>query len=115
MGKDRLHELKKHWIELNPQAVVLDDGYQHFAISRDLDILVQDFSVKTPFKWRDFPSEFKRADVRISFSDVPRELKHLPWVRARYHLSAAVDTNGKKEALPPVALAFCGLGNPERF
>ncbi|MBI2604722.1 MAG: tetraacyldisaccharide 4'-kinase [Deltaproteobacteria bacterium] len=105
VGADRVAVLKKHWEELRPDVVILDDGFQHFRIRRDLDILVHDFSVKWPLL-RDMPSYFSRVGVRVALSEVPRMWRKIPWVRARYHI------HGK---LPSEAMVFCGIGNPSRF
>ncbi|MGE4232761.1 MAG: tetraacyldisaccharide 4'-kinase [Bacteriovoracia bacterium] len=112
-GKDRVKALKRYWNEIEPDVVLLDDGFQHFAIHRDLDILVHDFSV--PFLvYRDFPILFKKAALRVSFSEVPQEWKHLPWVRARYCLKGIYRKNELIEK-PHQAMALCGIGNPGRF
>lgn len=116
VGADRFGVLTRHWEELRPDVVLLDDGFQHFALVRDLDILVHDFSVRWPVL-RELPSMLSRAGVRVALSEVPKQWlgKSTPWVRARYRLTGAVDAAGRRAALPSEALAFCGLGNPERF
>ena len=52
------------------RAILIDDGFQSFSISRDLDIVLIDVSV--PFhKYRLFPSGFLREPPsQISRSDV---------------------------------------------
>lgn len=118
VGANRLAVLTRHWEELAPDVVILDDGFQHFSIARDLDILVHDFSQSWPIL-RELPWMFRKADVRISFSEIPPYWKKLskkyPWVRAQYHLKSIVNGTGVETHLPSRALAFCGLGNPKRF
>lgn len=112
VGADRYAVLTRHWEELNPDVVILDDGFQHFNLARDLDVLVHDFSLRWPIL-RDLPRVFDKAKVRVSLSEVPSREKG--WVRARYRLTGAVDGAGKRHALPKKAMVFCGLGNPARF
>lgn len=115
VGADRAAVLAKHWEELCPQVVLLDDGFQHFAIHRDLDVLVHDFSVRWPIL-RDLPALLKKARLRVAMSDVPEQWKDAaPWVKARYQLKGVVGAEGRVDPLPKKALAFCGIGNPSRF
>lgn len=120
VGAARAHVLTKHWEEIHPGAVLLDDGYQHFAIQRDLDVLVHDFSVRWPIL-REFPIAFSKVPLKIAFSEIPNEWKKAaekikkPWIRAEYKLLESVSVSGKRKALPERAFIFCGIGNPGRF
>lgn len=115
VGADRYAVLTRHWEELRPDVIVLDDGFQHFALKRELDIVVHDFSVRWPIL-RELPGMLNRAGIRVALSDVPQPWsEQAPWVRARYKLAGTIDASGRRGALPPEALVFCGIGNPERF
>lgn len=118
VGADRVGVLEKHWDELRPDVVILDDGYQHFKLARTLDVLVHDFSVAWPVL-RDLPIALRKARVRISLSEVPQSWNAVrdesPWIKARYELEGVEDSAGKTMPLPREALVFCGLGNPARF
>ncbi|MEW6057120.1 MAG: tetraacyldisaccharide 4'-kinase [Bdellovibrionota bacterium] len=119
VGAKRSAILKRFWEEIDPDIVLLDDGFQHFGLARDLDVLVHDFSIRWPVL-RDFPIHLDKARLRVSFSEVPERWKiHRkgcsPWVRAQYRVNGIVDAFDKKMPLPPSALVFCGLGNPHRF
>jgi tetraacyldisaccharide 4'-kinase len=115
VGADRTGVLKRHWNELRPDVILLDDGFQHFRIARDLDVLVHDFNVRWPIL-RDFPNQFENAAVRIALSDIPKsELKQNPWVRAKYELSSIVNPTDERKPWPQRALVFCGIGNPKRL
>jgi len=113
VGANRGDVLERHWEELSPDVVVLDDGFQHFDLARDLDVLVHDFSVAWPVL-RDLPSVLGSVRVRIALSDVPKIWSRLEWVQARYRLRSVVNGQEKEAALPPEALLFCGVGNPRR-
>lgn len=108
VGANRTQALLRYWNEMACDVVLLDDGFQHFKLARDLDILVHDFSVPFQF-WRDFQNtSWRLPAVRIALSDVPsRVLKRTPeWIRSKYKFIGS---------LPTEAIAFCGIGNPKRF
>ena len=114
VGADRFEVLTRHWEELNPDVVLLDDGFQHFRLARDLDILVHDFSVRWPIL-RELPGMLSKVRVRVALSEVPKSWSRLAWVRARYRLDGVVNAVDGRSGLPSEALVFCGLGNPTRF
>lgn len=134
VGARRSQVLQRHWEELRPDVILLDDGLQHFAMARDLDAVVHDFSLSAPI-WRDFPGILERVSLRIAMSStadavrVPAKWAHLPWVRCSYKLRGLAHYHGEEpgalshseitgdgaEALPKRALVFCGIGNPQRF
>ncbi len=105
VGKNRSKVLAEHFEKIKPGVILLEDGYQHFKIHRDLDVLVHDFSIQDHY-FRDLPSHFEKVKVRISFSEVPEFWKQIGWIEANYQI---------KNSLPSSAVAFCGIGNPERF
>jgi tetraacyldisaccharide-1-P 4'-kinase len=76
-------------------------------------VLVHDFSITHPVL-RDFPFWLNRADLRVSFSEVPPFFRKKEWVRAQYKIKESVDNTGKTSPLPSKALLFCGVGNPKR-
>jgi tetraacyldisaccharide 4'-kinase len=123
---------------LGVQAIILDDGFQHRAIHRDLDIVVIDAS-RSPFSMRMLPagyrrdtySSLKRADVILltkvkqtttvdrleerirKFSDAKiftSTFSVAAFRRAKTKFSVNLESvKGKK------AVAFCGIGQPESF
>ena len=124
VGAKRAEILQRFWNDINPGLIILDDGFQHFAMIRDRDVLVHDFSVKDPL-WRDFPGMLEGADVRLCLgategaAKVPAKWGAKPWVRASYGLagvrpSEAIWRAGAPQPLPGEALLFCGVGNPAR-
>ena len=123
---------------LGVQAIILDDGFQHRAIHRDLDIVVIDAS-RLPFSMRMLPagyrrdtySSLKRADIVLltkvkqtttvdrleerirKFSDAKiftSTFSIASFRRAKTKFSVNLESvKGKK------AVAFCGIGQPESF
>lgn len=123
-------------------VVILDDGYQHLAVKRDLNLLL--FDSRHPLGnghllpaglLREFTAAASRADLFIMTRCVdddktPRSvdkaklagLKHFaqPVVRARQHLTDRVrDLNGTSYSLAQLqqanCVAFAGIANPDDF
>lgn len=123
---------------LGVQAIILDDGFQHRAIHRDLDIVVIDAS-RSPFSMRMLPagyrrdtySSLKRADIVLltrvkrttAIDRLEERIRRLTdakiftsafnvatFRRAKTKFSVDLESvKGKK------AVAFCGIGQPESF
>jgi tetraacyldisaccharide 4'-kinase len=126
--------------ELESQILVLDDGFQHRRLARDLDIVLLD--ALDPFGLgRIFPrgllrepvSSLRRAQVIVlSRSDMVSELERksireraertsgpLRWVEARHTPRDLIGTGVGPDSLGGLTsqriAAFCGIGNPEGF
>ena len=115
-------------------CVVLDDGFQHRRLARDLDIVVLDS--RAPFadgrllprgSLREPPRSLGRAQVvvltRVREGDpataaiaAVRAAGYTgPIVRAGHRTTGFMDVTGQVRPAPPRALAFCGIGDPELF
>jgi tetraacyldisaccharide 4'-kinase len=115
-------------------AVVLDDGFQHRRLARDLDVVVLDG--RAPFRdghllprglLRERPSALSRADVvvltRLHEGDAAetaiRDVRKAGYsgliVRAGHKAVGFRDVAGAACPAPPRAIAFCGIGDPELF
>ena len=131
--------------ELAAQALVLDDGFQHRRLGRDLDIVLLDAT--EPFGFgRVFPrgalrepvASLNRADVvcltradlveesarREIHARIARIAPHALWCESITTPRSLIglDSSGKVAIEEPVEsiqgrriLAFCGLGNPAAF
>ena len=126
--------------ELETELIVLDDGFQHRRLARDLDVVLLD--ALEPFGLsRLFPRGLLREPVRslrragvvvLSRADLiaaperaalramaERQAGALAWVEARHAPIDLVDSDGNATSLQGIAgksvVAFCGLGNPEGF
>ncbi len=137
---DRVEAARVAVEELASQCILLDDGFQHRRLGRDLDIVLLD--ALEPFGYghllprgalRESPAQLGRADVvalsradQVAAADRERiweqvaryaphatriELAHRP----RYFLAA----DGSELPLADLAgrpvAAFCGIGNPDGF
>jgi tetraacyldisaccharide 4'-kinase len=137
-GGDRYQAGWRAWEAFRPDLLVLDDGFQHFQLYRDLDVVLLDAA--RPFgNGRLLP----RGPLREPVSTLQRPLvlvltryeadsHHQTWeairaafpaavvLRAAFRLSHAIKYPGSQEvsleALAKVSLAaFAGLARPEVF
>ncbi len=126
--------------ELDAELIILDDGFQHRRLARDLDIVMLD--ALDPFGLgRLFPrgllrepvGSLRRASaVVLSRADLldsaQREqirqrvqvtAPHVPFLEARHAPIELIDSEGRTYPLDALAgseiAAFCGIGNPEGF
>jgi tetraacyldisaccharide 4'-kinase len=126
--------------ELDSELLVLDDGFQHRRLARDLDIVLLD--ALDPFgQGHLFPrgllrepvGALRRAGVVVlSRADLLAEADRvairrraeraagpLRWVEARHAPRHLSDAHGQDHPLDALAgrkiAAFCGIGNPEGF
>jgi len=126
--------------ELETELIILDDGFQHRRLARDLDVVLLD--ALDPFgQNRLFPRGLLREPVRslrrahtviVSRADlvsdarrreirdaVRRHAGEVPLLEARHRPRDLVDGDGEPSALDGLSdarvAAFCGIGNPEGF
>lgn len=139
-GADRFAEARRAVEELESELVVLDDGFQHRRLHRDLDIVLID-ATHPPARDRLFPrgtlrepaSGLRRAhailltrcdQVPASEVEAIRNWLARRWPRtpvaATEHRPVAL-VRGEGESEPAEMLAgrtvgaFCGIGNPAAF
>jgi tetraacyldisaccharide 4'-kinase len=115
-------------------VVILDDGFQHRRLARDLDIVLLDAS--NPFdngrvlpagRLREPLHALSRANVVMITragagtehpqieSEVRKYAPNVPLLHADHRPQGFVDSSGREAAVPRRAVVFCGIGNPERF
>ncbi len=133
----RAQALQQFYSQTQPHVILLDDGLQHFAIHRDLDIIVHDFSISHPI-YRDFPALFERAKKSSSINSPvslvcmgekkpPSKWAHLPWAQAHYKTHGIYSVKkisdelamstlvSEGQPLLPRAILLSAIGNPSRF
>jgi len=122
----------RHAVEnLGARVVILDDGFQHLAVGRDLDLLLLDAS--RPFgngltlpagSLREFPSAHRRADLLLltnsGGADALSPLSDKPLLRLAHRLAqSARSLDGATLPLASLAgqglFAFSGIAHPPRF
>ena len=139
IGADRFQAGTALRREFGVDVLLLDDGFQHLALARDIDIVLLD--ALNPFgggatfplgRLREPLAGLARAHIivitRSEFSDLPCAIERqvrvwnpsAPIFRARLEPEAWVEhRTGRRFPLAEKpfdsAAAFCGLGNPQSF
>jgi len=112
-------------VEAGFDAVVLDDGFQHIRLARDLDIVLHDPASRAPL--REGIPALRRAGILLlkmgNRTDAATFASRFPAL-AVFEYAVAVkglSLLGDEKILPPAALlgeaisAFCGIARPGRF
>jgi tetraacyldisaccharide 4'-kinase len=76
VGKNRAEQFFKLQKQGTPsiQLVILDDGFQHHKIQKDLEILAMTSAKPSQILFRDFHQASKKADLLVWTQGMPREL-----------------------------------------
>ncbi len=126
--------------ELETELIILDDGFQHRRLARDLDLVMLDaldpFGLRRLFPrglLREPIGSLRRASAVILSradllepgereairGDVVRKAPLRPFIEARHAPLDLVDGEGESSPLEALAgkqvVAFCGIGNPQGF
>lgn len=126
--------------ELETQVILMDDGFQHRRLHRDLDIVVVDATCPYGYGYllprgmlREPLAAIARADIAVlsrsnHVSEAERQSireaylsknSRLLWVEAEHQPGRLIDYRDRTEPLEGLTgkrvLAFCGIGNPQAF
>lgn len=124
VGKDRFLSCRRA-AEAGFELAVLDDGFQHLRLERNLDIVLYDPREKTAL--RELPSSLRRADVvlvkEVSDGENKEEVAKLTAADIFPYSVLSQGffmSNGSAPVAPGTfqdkkVLAFCGIARPERF
>lgn len=139
---DRVRLAEIAYEELESEILVLDDGFQHRRLHRDLDLVLIDAT--NPFGFghllprgllREPKQSLARADLVIltrvdqvdpvELEKLRREVRRLapsrPVVETSHHATRLLSTDGEMKPLGGSGeagmrvVAFCGIGNPSSF
>jgi tetraacyldisaccharide 4'-kinase len=138
---DRIAAARWAMSEFGSDLFILDDGFQHLRLARDLNIMTIDASA--PWggghllprgRLRESPGALTRADcIVITRAELASDLTHLRAETARlsggrpvfiartrtlgFRPLAAMDVaeTDATDALPQPVAAFCAIGNPQAF
>jgi tetraacyldisaccharide 4'-kinase len=134
VGKDRFAEGRRIEEQRSIDVFLLDDGFQHLSLARDIDIVMLDGSQKLKHQWllpagvlREPLSACQRADVVV----VTRKTERLDIEADDTHASPIFYAQtrllgfrryGERGGIHPLSeighgpfFAFCGIGNPQAF
>jgi tetraacyldisaccharide 4'-kinase len=107
------------YVHLGAEIIILDDGFQHRRLHRDLDIVLVGRDITSERllpagPLREPASCLSRADIIIALKGADRE-----GFKAVLKPSTLVDTHGNTPDLSLLAgkriLAFCAIGRPDHF
>lgn len=136
VGKDRFAEGRRLEAQQSVDIFLLDDGFQHLELARDLDILLLDASrpMRGEFllpagRLREPPSAMSRANVVVftrtevvpGAPEAIEKLTHFPVFAATTRLlgfrryGGGIELASAAEIGPGPFYAFCGIGNPDAF
>jgi tetraacyldisaccharide 4'-kinase len=136
VGPDRYASGRRLEAQQSVDVFLLDDGFQHLQLARDLDVLMLDGSRKLKNEWllpagtlREPVAACRRADILI----VSRKFER-PHVQSgdahkfsifyantrllgfrQFGVEAQIPRSYLSEIGPGPFFAFCGIGNPEAF
>jgi|WetSurMetagenome_2_1015567.scaffolds.fasta_scaffold00910_8 tetraacyldisaccharide 4'-kinase len=134
-GPDKTDAAVRAWEEARPEVIVVDDGFQHLRLCRDMEIVVLDFDhplgrggVLPAGTLREFPGTLTKADVFwINRVGTGRSGEWMGRALSAYNWRAAVVTSrlvpqglrlpggGMLAPSGLKVLAFCGIGSPDGF
>ena len=135
IGADRFRTGRRTEVELHPDVIILDDGFSHVRLARDVDVVLIDsldpfgrFAAVPLGRLREPLQALSRADIFVlsrceagrPTAGIESHLRRLnpraPIFRsslvAREWLSFSF---GAPSEVPGRVVAFCGLGNPAAF
>jgi tetraacyldisaccharide 4'-kinase len=135
VGKDR-YKNGLALVKAGAEWFILDDGFQHLALERDVDVVLLDAT--DPFggggilpsgRLREPRSALSRADVVIitrashapALEAMVRKFTNAPLFYAQVQLQSVLRASSMNDALPERErrqykfFAFCGIGNPRAF
>ena len=116
--------------ELGARVLILDDGMQHLALERDLEIVVID--AENPFGYgyllprgllREPPSALLRADLIVlnhskgrAVEAEIRKFSSAPIIKIQMAFEGIYSASGTEQELARCKVGiFCGIGKPEAF
>ncbi len=127
IGRDRVRLGEQMAREVRPDVFLLDDGFQHWALERDLDIVLVDTidpwrgGLPPAGRLREEATALSRAQVIVltrtephrTYSGLLHEIRranpNAPVFRSRVEPARALLAPGERVG------AFCGLAQPETF
>lgn len=130
VARKRILGVRRAIREYNADVVILDDGFQHRSVARNLDLVLLDATHPLGSGWvlpagnlRELPGSLSRADMILltrAQSNCNFSFGHKPVFSSRHLLvDYAVDLDGTPVSLDYLktlrVCAFAGIANPESF
>lgn len=126
VGDDKSRSAKFAATKFHPEIIILDDGFQHRKLYRDLDIVIladdNERNLIPAGKLREPLRNYRRADIIVlnnKFDENPVNENHQnkPQVICNYVFEGFFNENRDKPDTNSQinATVFCGIGDPESF
>lgn len=120
VGRRRLLVAKEVVRRFPGRVLVLDDGFQHLALQRDLDVLAVDDETWKDHplpegRLREFASAARRADLLIDFGATPSPRDRAASIGAKRVVRGFFDQRGDEVEPPRRAFLVSAIARPERF
>ncbi len=130
IAKKRINGIKKLEKSKDSDLIILDDGFQHRAVKRDVDLVLLDATKPLGNGWllpagnlREFPRALKRADFLLMTRSVGRscaDFRGLKVFNSQHQLAdSAVSLDGNMVSINELQklklLAFAGIADPDSF
>jgi tetraacyldisaccharide 4'-kinase len=125
VGDDKTKAAKFASSKFKPEIIIVDDGFQHRSLGRDLDIILVDGNEGSWLipagKLREPLKNKSRADIiiineKFDGNKMVGNIGHIPSVICYYQLENFIDYNKVPVDLKDKkAVAFCGIGDPASF
>lgn len=126
VGDDKTKSAKFAAGKFNPEIMIIDDGFQHRKLFRDLDIVILSETSSGHMlpagKLREPLKNYKRADLlvinnKFETNVINGNKKNKPQILCSYEFEKFL--NIRSEIMPQEekrnALVFCGIGEPDSF
>jgi len=130
IAKKRINGIKALEKAKSADLIILDDGFQHRAVKRDVDLVLLDSSHPLGNGWplpagnlREFSRALRRADfllmTRAETQNQPDLMGFQPYTSCHQLSDVAVSLDGQTKPINQLKnlklLAFAGIANPENF
>lgn len=116
-------------IDFDPNCIVVDDGFQHRYLERDLDIvLIDEKTNENPYlppkgRMRELPESLNRAEIIVKSGDfefseeISKEIKDQLIIQTTREFGRpySIENNEIIDISNKQCIAFSGIGSPEKF
>lgn len=90
VGADRVRQFERIQASSKVDLVILDDGFQHWSIQKDVEVVALTSATRGRVVFREWPGALKHAQLAVWTKGETRpESAGVPFARVRYRLAAS--------------------------
>jgi tetraacyldisaccharide 4'-kinase len=125
VGDDKTKAAKFASTKFKPEIIIIDDGFQHRKLMRDLDIVIlnpdSDKHLLPAGNLREPLKNISRANLvvvnnKFNKTNITENTRNLPRIICSYNFEGFININNKIAPGENIkAFAFCGIGEPKSF